>query len=207
MGNHKCGTNQTLASLSSRYWIESAREVIRQWEGECCKFVKLKANSACQLMAPLPKIRLNTPLRAFARIAVDYAGPFLTIQGRGRARQKRYLYLFTCLLCRAVHLEILFGLDTDSFLNCFNRMVNRQGVPLVVLSDNAGNFVAANKELEELVSKLDNKQIQRVSANRGVKWNFTPPLSPHFGGVYETMIKAAKRAMNAVIWNADITDE
>ena len=78
-------------------------------------------------MAPLPKIRLNTPLRAFARIAVDYAGPFLTIQGRGRARQKRYLCLFTCLLCRAVHLEISFGLDTDSFLNCFNRMVNRRG--------------------------------------------------------------------------------
>ena len=207
LGNHKCGTNQTLASLSSQYWIESAREVIRQWERECCKCVKLKANSACQLMAPLPKIRLNTPLRAFARIAVDYAGPFLTIQGRGRARQKRYLCLFTCLLCRAVHLEISFGLDTDSFLNCFNRMVNRRGVPLEVLSDNAGNFVAANKELKELVSKLDNKQIQRVSANRGVKWNFTPPLSPHFGGVHETMIKAAKRAMNAVIGNADITDE
>ena len=106
-----------------------------------------------------------------------------------------------------MHLEISLGLDTDSFLNCFNRMVHWRGVPLEVLSDNAGNFVAANKELKELVSKLDNKQIQRVSANRGVKWNFTPPLSPHFGGVHETMIKTAKRAMNAVIRNADITDE
>ena len=86
-------------------------------------------------------------------------------------------------------------------------MLHRQSVPLELLSDNAGNFVAANKELKELVSKLDNKRIQRVSANRGVNWNYTPPLSPHVGGVYETMIEAANQAMNAVIGNADIKDE
>ena len=31
-GNHAFGTNQTLAVLSARYWIISAREAIREWE-------------------------------------------------------------------------------------------------------------------------------------------------------------------------------
>ena len=34
-----------------------------------------------------------------------------------------------------------------------------------------------------------------------------PALAPHFGGVHEMMIKAAKRAVNAVLGNADVTDE
>ena len=85
LGNHKSGANQTLVSLSSRYWIEAAREVIRQGQRECCKCAVLKANSACQLMTTLPKIRLSTLLRAFARIAVDYAGPFVTIKGTSKA--------------------------------------------------------------------------------------------------------------------------
>ena len=34
-----------------------------------------------------------------------------------------------------------------------------------------------------------------------------PALAPHFGGVHDTIIKAAKRAVNAVLGNADVTDE
>ena len=65
-------------------------------------------------MAPLPEIRLPMSMRAFAQTAVDYGGAFITVQGRGKRRQKRYLSLFTCLSTRAVHLEIAYGLDTDS---------------------------------------------------------------------------------------------
>ena len=53
------------------------------------------------------------------------------------SKTKRYLCLFTCLATRAVHLEMAFGLDTDSFLNAFYRMVNRRGLPREMLSDNA----------------------------------------------------------------------
>ena len=44
-------------------------------------------------------------------------------------------------------------------------------------------------------------------ANRGIKWNFNPPTSPHFGGVFEIMIKSAKRAIASILSNADIIDE
>jgi len=34
-----------------------------------------------------------------------------------------------------------------------------------------------------------------------------PPSAPHFRGLYETMIKAAKKAISAIFQNADINDE
>ena len=103
-------------------------------------------------------IRLKLPLKAFVHVAVDFAGPFATIQGRGKRRAKRYLCLFTCLLSRAVHLEMAHGLDTDSFLNAFFRMGDRRNIPQQVLFDNAGNFTAADQELKELCSQFDKKR-------------------------------------------------
>ena len=86
---------------------------------------KKKARAAQQIMAPLPENRTTVPLRAFQREAMDYGGQFIiiTIQGRGKWREKRYLCLFSCLNSRAVHLEMANGLDTYSFLNAFYRMV------------------------------------------------------------------------------------
>ena len=205
--NHASGTNQTLAVLSTRFWIISGREEIREWEKECNECRRWKAKAAKQIMAPLPQIRLRLSLPPFAQTVVDFGGPFVTIQGRRSRRQKRFLCLFTCLATRAVHLDMAFGLDTDSFLNAFYRMVNRRGLPREKLSDDGTNFVVAERESHELVEALDQSKIAQSTANKGVMWHFNPPLAPHFGGVHETMIKAPKRAVNAVLGNADVTDE
>ena len=143
-------------------------------------------------MTPMPEIRLRTSLHAFVRTAVDVGGPFITVQGRGKRREKRYMCLMTCLNSCAVHLEVAFGLDTDSFLNAFYRIVNRRGLPKEVISDNGANFVEANKELQELVSLLHKDKMNDAICNQGIKWHFNPPLAPPFGGVHATMIKAAK---------------
>ena len=46
-------------------------------------------------MASLPDSRVQISLKAFARIAVDFAGFFITIQDRGKKRQNR---ISACLL-------------------------------------------------------------------------------------------------------------
>ena len=124
-GLHASGTNQTLAALSARYWIMSGRELIREWEKKCAECRQRKSKACEQIMAPLPLSRLESSFRAFTRTAVDFGGPFITVHGRWKRREKRYLCLFTCLATRAVHLEIAFGLDTDSFLNAFYRMCHK----------------------------------------------------------------------------------
>jgi hypothetical protein len=57
------------------------------------------------------------------------------------------------------------------------------------------------------VEQLDKDKIQRTTSHRNIKWVFNPPGAPHFGGVFEVMVKAAKKALYAVLGNSDITDE
>ena len=196
-----------LAQVSQRFWIIAGREEIREWENECSTCQKRRNKCAAQIMAPLPEVRLRFTYRAFDQVAVDYAGPFITVQGRGRQRLNRWLCVFTCLSTRAVHLEVAWGLDSDSFLNAFIRFTSRRGIPREVISDNGTNFVGAVNELQELLAQIDREKVQRATAHRGTKWSFNPPGGPHFGGVVETMVKAAKKAIYAVLKNCDFTDE
>ena len=128
---------------------------------------------------PLPRSRLQSSLKAFEKVGVDYGGPFLTKQGRGRTRAKRYLCLFTCLTTRAVHLEMSYSLDTDSFINAFTRMTSSRGTPTYVISDNGTNFVGAERELQKLVEALDADRItQPTSKYHTIDWKFNPPCAP-----------------------------
>ena len=156
------------------------------------------------------QVQSQLSLRAFVQTAVDFGDPFITIQGRELRRQKHYLCLFTCLATRTVHREMAYDLDTDSdsFFNAFYRMTNQSRFPRKMVSDNHGEtFVEANKELRQLLEMLDQDRIRASAANHGVTWHFNPPAAPPFGGVYETMIKATKRAVHEIFDNVDIIDE
>ena len=65
---------------------------------------------------------------------------------------KRYGCLFTCLVIRAVHIEVVNSLDTDSFLNAVRRFINLRGCPTTVYSDNGTNFQAGEGERESYAS-------------------------------------------------------
>ena len=206
-GNHTRGTNATLSDISSKFWIISAREEIRRWESMCNRCKKTHAKPATQIMAPLPIQRVNNSMKAFDSCGVDYAGPFTTKAARGKPKHKRYLCLFTCTTSRAVDLEVAYSLDTCSFLNAFWRFTQRRGTPKEIISDNGTQFVSGEKELRKLVNNLNTEEIKEKTANRNINWKFNPPYSPHHGGVFESMIKSAKRAMYSQINESDITDE
>lgn len=73
---------------------------------------------------------------------------------------------------RAVHLEVAFGLDTDSFLIAFKSRASRKGRPEAMCSDNGTNFKGADTQLKVLVSAVDKEKIKESAANRGIKWYY-----------------------------------
>ena len=66
--------------------------------------------------------------------------------------------------------------------------------------DNKTNFIAANKELCQLICK--GQKVQAYTTSKGIKWTFNPSYVSHLGGAFEIMIKSANRAIIA-----DIKDE
>ena len=200
------GVNHVLAQVRNRYWVIDGRQEVKNWDKECKACERRRAQPAVQIMAPLPKSRLGTTMRAFAKCCVDYAGPFTTKITR-RVSAKRYLCLFTCSATRAVHLEMACSLSTTDFLNAFSRMVATRGRPEEVTSDNGSNFVGADRELRELVLAMDQGQIADNAASDGIRWNWNPPLGSHFGGEFESLVKVAKKTLKAVVGNAGLTDD
>ena len=68
------------------------------------------------------------------------------------------------LTTRAVHLEMSYSLDSDSFINAFTRMKSRRETPTYVFSDNGTNFVGAERELRKLVEALDAYRIRQETS-------------------------------------------
>ena len=157
-GNHAAGVNFILCKLSERFWIIAAREEIRESDHECNECKRRRSKSACQIMSPLPKMRLQI----FRPNSPRFCWSLYAIQRRGKLRQKRWLCLFTCFETRAVHLEMAWGLDTDTFLNTFARFTGRRGVPKEVISDRGTNFVGAVSE--KLARQLDRRHLQSKTA-------------------------------------------
>ena len=123
--HHRAGHRDqeyVLASLRQLYWIIKGRSVVRR---VICK--KLGAAKGEQLMADLPKERVLPGDPPFTHVGVDYFGPLYVRQGRSNV--KRYGCLFTCLVMRAVHIEITKSLDTDGFINAMRRFINLRGKP------------------------------------------------------------------------------
>ncbi|XP_068738639.1 uncharacterized protein [Montipora capricornis] len=126
---------------SAHSGIEYTLSLIRQ----SCR--RRQAPVMQQKMANLPQDRVTPSKPPFTYVGVDLFGPFPV--RRGRTTAKRYGALFTCLTIRAVHIEIVHSMDTESFINALRRFIARRGRPEEIRSDNGGNFVKGEKELQK----------------------------------------------------------
>jgi len=209
---HPVGRNAMKAALSSEYIILGLGKLCNQIKFRCAVCRAVRGKIAEQLQAPLPVRRLGEKLRPFANTGMDFAGPFDVKVGRGKPRKKLYVLVLTCMAIRAVHLETTVGTDTTHVVNALSRFVDVRGLPDSITTDNQTSFQKSDKDLEEWVKTINFEQVQERlttdrSASRGIEWIFNPPLAPHFGGVFEIMVKAMKRALQATVAHADLTEE
>lgn len=170
-----------IAAVRLKYHIIQIKAAMNKVVNRCQYCKNNKAKAYVPQMAPLPECRTQPYVKPFTHTGVDYFGPYNV--SIGRRTEKRWGVVFTCMTTRAVYLEVAHDLSADAFLVCLNSVQSRRGKIKFLYSDNGTNFVGADNELKKIRYRL---------ASDGIVWTFNPPLSPHFGGAWERMVREIK---------------
>ncbi|XP_055534128.1 uncharacterized protein LOC129723753 [Wyeomyia smithii] len=190
--------------LRQKFWIQNARTAIRR-ATEACVWCKVnRCVPAAPLMAPLPVQRTTSHLRPFSAVGVDYLGPVEV--AIGRRIEKRWAAVFTCMAVRAVHLDVVYSLSSQSCLMAIRRFSSKRGTPDHIFSDNATCFHGANTVMTKEIEKIHKECAERVTSSI-TAWHFNPPGTPHMGGVWERMVRSVKEALRVLDDGRRLTDE
>ncbi len=104
----------------------------------------------------------------FTYCGVDLFGAIKVKEGRKVL--KKYGVLFTCLSCRAVHIEMTSSLETDTFIQALTRFLGRRGEVREMRCDNGSNFTGAENELREAMKEMDHEKIRAFMTEKGGDW-------------------------------------
>ncbi|KAL0822662.1 hypothetical protein ABMA28_004686 [Loxostege sticticalis] len=192
------GCQETVVNeLKQSYWIIKLRPTVKTVVTQCMFCRIRKCLPRVPRMGDLPEARLAHHQRPFTHCGLDLFGPLeVTV---GRRREKRYGVLFTCLTVRAVHIELVASLSTDSLIMALRRMAARRGWPCHLYSDNGTNLRGAEKELKRCMANLDTDVLKQEGVNNHMDWHFIPPFSPHWGGAWERLIRSVKTSLKVVM--------
>ncbi|XP_035231796.1 uncharacterized protein LOC118203622 [Stegodyphus dumicola] len=111
------GAQMLHSEIKQRYWIINAQATIRKIIRKCVTCCRHRSELSYQAMGDLPASRVN-PARAFSKCGVDFSSPFQVKprKGRGVRTVKIYVCVFVCFSTKAVHLEQVGDMMTDSFI-------------------------------------------------------------------------------------------
>ena len=200
------------SSLSCKYHIIGGRKSVRSITRSCITCLRQSEKPKPQQMGQLPIERV-TPDVVFENTGVDYAGPVYTKYGYVRKPTvvKSYVCVFVSLSVKAVHLELVSDLTSDSFVAALRRFISRRGKPKIIWSDHGTNFVRAKNDLKDLEQFLSDKAVQdhvsEFCTIQHIEWKFIPEKAPHFGGLWESAVKSMKYHLKRVTANVKLTFE
>ena len=180
------------------YWIVGANSALKKVISNCAECQRFRGRVGEQKMANLAACR-SKEAGLFTYCGVDMFGPF-TVKQR-RSTVKRYGAMFTCMACRAVHIEVTFSLDTDFFILALRRLVARRG-NRSIYSDNGSNFIGAEQELKKAYMEMDDKKIQSFLLEQGghwMRWYKNSPSASHMAGVWERQILSARATLGSLL--------
>lgn len=197
-----------LSNIKDSWWPLGGTNLAKQVVRKCVTCTRMKGQTLTPIMGNLPAQRLE-PGFPFMRCGVDYAGPVLVLnrRGRGAKLEKNYICVIVCFSTRAVYLDLVTSLSTDGYLLALKRFISRRGKPAEIFSDNGRTFVGALKELSLFLQSNSRDIIDRASTDN-IKLTFIPPYAPHFGGAWESGgVRSCKHHLKRVIGNAHLTYE
>ncbi|XP_078051845.1 uncharacterized protein LOC144477992, partial [Augochlora pura] len=206
------GTSATLNAVRQRYWPIDARNNIKKIIHKCIHCYRTNPKTLSYIMGNLPKSRVS-PARPFANVGIDYCGPFFVKEKkfRNKTKLKAYVAVFVCFATKAVHLELVSDLTSESCLGAIKRCFARRGKAQNIFSDNGTNFVGVKNELIKIRAFLNSDdykdKMNQFLTENNTNWHFSPPRSPHFGGLWEAAVKSFKRHLFKTVGDAVFTYE
>ena len=87
-------------------------------------------------------------------------------------------------------------MTAETFLRSFRRFVARRGTPARMISDNAKMFKSV---AVSITNTLESAEVKKFFSDIHVEWRFNLEKAPWQGGVFERMIKSAKRCLRKAI--------
>ncbi|XP_045206117.2 uncharacterized protein LOC123558303 [Mercenaria mercenaria] len=186
------GVSQTLSAVRHKYWIPCGRAVVHGVLQSCTVCLKVECGPyRMPPMPPLPEMRVNKA-KPFSKIGLDYTGPLQI--------KKVWVCLFTCMVTRAVHLEMVQDMSTEEFLLCFRRFVTQRGSPSEIFSDNAAQFKLASDTIDKVWKRIvHSEDVQNYITNEKIVWKFNVEMAPWMGGFYERLVGIVKRTLRKAI--------
>ncbi|VEN50686.1 unnamed protein product [Callosobruchus maculatus] len=204
------GPQLLLSSIRQFYWPVGGTALAKKVVRQCKVCFKARPTFYQCPMSSLPDARIK-PKLPFDVTGLDFAGPFMILNKKGRGAQlhKCYLAIFVCFCTKAIHIEIVTDLTTENFMAAFRRFISRRGIPSEVYTDNGSTFVGAHNQLKELGHFLHKKQDSIVDSvsELNIKWHFIPPYTPNHGGLWEAAVKSTKFHLKRVLINNNVTYE
>ncbi|CAK9834532.1 hypothetical protein ANTRET_LOCUS11048 [Anthophora retusa] len=206
------GTQATLYTVRQKYWPIAGKSIVKQILHKCISCCKYNPKTPQYIMGNLPKNRIRQS-RPFESVGIDYCGPFFIKEKKFRNRNKLkcYVVVFVCFATKAIHLELATDLTTESCLGALKRFLARRGKPCHVYSDNGTNFVGAKNEIAQTHALLQSDEyknkFRKFLTQENIEWHFSPPRSPHFGGLWEAAVRSFKKHLHKTIGDAMLTYE
>ena len=109
---------------------------------------------------------------------------------------KVWLCLYTCYSTRAVHLDLVPDMTATTSLRSFRSFTSRGGIPSRMISDNGKTLKSASSIIAQI---LKSSETRSHFTQQHVEWQFNLEKPPWWGGVFERMVKSAKRCFKKVI--------
>ena len=199
------GVKETLTELCSRFWIIRGRQFVRKLIHMCVICRRHEGEPYSLPASPaLPQFRTQRQV-PFASTGVDFAGPLYVKESQtSKTQTKTWIALYTCAVTRALHLELVLDMTSESFLLCFRRFCARRGLPKRMISDNAKTFVTASQRLKALFQL---PEVRHHMETKRIEWSFNTPKAPWQGGFFERLVKSVKRCLKKILGKACITYE
>ena len=203
--NAHAGSSWLHNYLRQRFWILQGDRAIRKYVRLCMSCQRQHGQKLSQKLAPLPANRINVQAKCFEHIAIDSCGPLYVLNDKG-ATVKRDILVISCMVSRAINLEVLPDKGLHGFCHALRRHGADYGLPRTVRLDNYPTHKAVEKEFKALYSPHAS-QLREIGPLYGVSFNWSQPYAPSTNGVVEAAVKGVKNALIKTLQRALIPAE